>query len=860
MLRSLATLLTCILLSLAIFAQQNASLQIQVTDQNNEIISNAAVKFTQADKLIYEISNNTANIIRLNNLESGKYSLEISAAGFQTKSQEIELKSGENELKIQLELEEIKENVEVAQTAQEQAVNENFGNFLTRDQIAALPDDPEQLKKALRQIAGDENAVIQVDGFTSDTVPDKSQISSIRIVRSSFDAEYHKIGLTYINITTRARNQRFSGSLWFDFNDEALNARNAFAPFRYPEQTKNIFFYLSGPIKKDKAAFFIQVTDTRNFYGKSINAFLPTGQISDSSNSSVDSFGLDSTINYNISKNIASKVQYRFGTSTFRNIGVGDFDLESRGYDIRMTNHLFRFSESGYIGKKILNELRFEFSRENSNTKPKSDETAILVLDSFNSGGAGNRSSFIKTELMAADNLMFGHKNHAMKVGFQAEFENRKIISAINRNGTFIFSSLEDYIANRPSLFTRRIADSEAAVTLFRGGIFFQDDYRVKKNLNLSFGLRYEIQNNLRDFDNVSPRFGFTFAPFKDGKTTFRGGVGFFYDWLIADYLSTISTNDFLQPGDLIIQDPEYPEPTESGSGEVLQKSFWQKDANLKVPQIFHVSFTAEHRFTNKLSFRAKYVYEKGMHQFRSRNLNAPIHGIRSFPEFGNIQNVESSAFFVRNLLNLGLTGSIFKKISYAINYDLAKVINDADSIFSLPSDNYNLKVDRSVSIMDRRHRFSGYASWEIKRGLRIAANYFTNSPRPYNITTGFDDNDDTVFNDRPAGLKRNTARGAWEQQLDFSFSYAFSFFSKNEDNKGKGFSIATTSSEASSGSFDFTDPKKRFSLKFYFNAENILNNVNYKNFVGVRTSPFFGQPINADNARRLNLGVRFNF
>lgn len=860
MFRSFSTVLITILFSLTVFAQQKASLQIQVTDQNDEIISNTGLKLTQANKLIYEISDNTAKIIRLKNLEPGKYLLEIFAAGFQTKSQEIELIPGENELKFQLELAEIIENVEVEQTVQEQSVNETFGNFLTRDQIAALPDDPEQIKKALRQIAGDENAVIQVDGFTSDAVPDKSRISSIRIVRSSFDAEYHKIGLTYINITTRATNQRFSGSIWFDFNDEALNARNAFAPFRYPEQTKNFFFYLSGPIKKDKAAFSIQVTDSRNFYGKSINAFLPEGQFSDSSNSNVDSFGLDTAINYNITKNITSKFQYRFGTSTFKNLGVGDFDLESRGYDVRTTNHLFRVSESGYIGKKFLNEFRFEFSREESNTEPRSDETTILVLDSFSSGGAGNRTSFTKTEMMVADNLMFGNKNHAMKVGFQAEFESLKTISAINRNGTFIFSSLEDYMAERPSLFTRRIAETEADVKQFRGGIFFQDDYRIKKNLNLSFGLRYEIQNNLRDFDNFSPRLGFTFAPFKNSKTTFRGGIGVFYDWFVADYLSTISTNDFLQPGDLIVQNPSYPEPTEKGSGEALPKSFWQKDANLKVPQIFHVSFNIEHRFTNKLSFRANYVYEKGVHQFRSRNLNSPILGTSPFPEFGNIQNIESSAFFVRNSLNFGLTGNIFRKISYAINYDLAKVINDADSIFSLPSDSYNLKADRSVSVLDRRHRLSAYASLEVKKGLRIAANYYTNSPRPYNITTGFDENGDTVFNDRPAGFKRNTARGAWERQLDLNFSYAFSFIDKNGGDKGKGFSIVTTSSEASSGGFDFTDPRKRFSLKFYFSAENILNSVNYKNFVGVRTSQFFGEPINASNARRLNLGVRFSF
>ena len=66
-------------------------------------------------------------------------------------------------------------------------------------------------------------------------------------------------------------------------------------------------------------------------------------------------------------------------------------------------------------------------------------------------------------------------------------------------------------------------------------GPFIQDDWRVKPNLTLSLGLRYEVQTLVSDHkDDFAPRFGFAWAPGnpKNGrqKTVIRGGFGIFYD------------------------------------------------------------------------------------------------------------------------------------------------------------------------------------------------------------------------------------------------------------------------------------------------------------------------------------------
>ena len=91
--------------------------------------------------------------------------------------------------------------------------------------------------------------------------------------------------------------------------------------------------------------------------------------------------------------------------------------------------------------------------------------------------------------------------------------------------------------------------------------MYLQDDIRVRKNLTLSPGVRYEAQTHLSDYNNVGPRFGVTWSPGKSGKTTLRGSAGIFYDWLSTGiYEQTLRVDGFRQR-ELNIINPPYPEP-----------------------------------------------------------------------------------------------------------------------------------------------------------------------------------------------------------------------------------------------------------------------------------------------------------
>src|SRR5262249_61119641 len=104
-----------------------------------------------------------------------------------------------------------------------------------------------------------------------------------------------------------------------------------------------------------------------------------------------------------------------------------------------------------------------------------------------------------------------------------------------NQNGAFIFPSLEAFLNGRPTTFTRRSGEGGVDFDQLQFGWYAQDDWRIRKSLTLSFGARHEMQTNLNDRNNVMPRAGFAWSPFKKGSTTIRGGGGIFYERFAAE-------------------------------------------------------------------------------------------------------------------------------------------------------------------------------------------------------------------------------------------------------------------------------------------------------------------------------------
>ena len=187
--------------------------------------------------------------------------------------------------------------------------------------------------------------------------------------------------------------------------------------------------------------------------------------------------------------------------------------------------------------------------------------------------------------------------------------------------------------------------------------------------------------------------------------------------------------------------------------------------------------------------------------------------------------------------------------------------MNESDSPFSLPADNFNLAAERGPAPNDARHRFMSLATFPLAWHLRMGTSVRVQSGLPYNITTGHDDNGDTVSNDRPAGVTRNTGRGTATVDLGARLSWSIGFGGAAPPPAGPQVRIVRGGDAdplSAMGGGDMN--QKRYGLELYLQGYNLLNHLNALNFSGVETSPFFGQAVSAAPPRRLEVGARLTF
>ncbi len=260
------------------------------------------------------------------------------------------------------------------------------------------------------------------------------------------------------------------------------------------------------------------------------------------------------------------------------------------------------------------------------------------------------------------------------------------------------------------------------------------------------------------------------------------------------------------------------------------------------------------------------YSFARGSDLFRGRNINAPLaDGTRPDSEWGNVTQIESTARSQAHVINTGFNINLpWHRTFLFVNYSLAKAMNDTDGAFSLPVDSFDPGAEWGPAQGDVRHRVSGMFNMNLWQGFKLATSFSGNSAPPYNITTGRDDNNDTVSNDRPAGVGRNAARADNRWDLGARLSYTFGFGRRPGADGAGGPQImvirAGGGGETPMGGFSGGAEDKRWRVELYLAGTNILNHTNFMGYSGVMTSPFFGDPTSAGAARKLEVGARFGF
>lgn len=857
--------------------ERPGTLTVSVYDTTGAAIAAASVSLTKPDGTAVQQLADEKGTATFTALVPGKYDVIAEFPGFDPGGHAaLQVRAGRTTREdITLEIAGFVEQVEVEQDTADRAVTDAFSTALSASQIDALADDPDEMQQQLEQLAGP-GARIRVNGFEGGQLPPKSQIREIRFRFDPFAAENHNAGFPRVDIITRPGNGPIRNNMTFGFRNNRWDSPNAFSDTSGTGRTQRYGWSIDGPIIKGRTGFSLSVRSNNENDVQTIVATTPQGSYNSLVNQPADRLNFDFNIEHVLTKTHTLRFSFDRDTNSAENLGIGNFDLESRAYSREGFTNMVRVSDVGSFAKKYLNEIRVQYSWQESESISTSDATTVRVQDSFTAGGAQVMGGRRFWELSVADNLDIPiGKKHSVRTGFELETGNYIGDELRNFAGTFTFPSMNAYDEQRPNNYTIREGNPYVEYRNTEAGIFIQDDYRFRKNLLLSFGARYETQTLIDDKLNVAPRFGLTWSPFKSNKTTVRAGAGLFHDWYETSlYENTIRQDGFHQY-DTIIRNPGYPNPYEGGIVQVMQPSIVQVGDDLSMPTVRRFSVGVEQQLAGWLRMRANYFNQYGWNQFRSRNINDPVLGVRPDQTMGNITLLETTGTAESQGLDFNFNFNYQPRRLFGVfGYTIGERQNYTDSPLSLPVNSNDLAAEWGPASDDIRHRFFSFINTELLWGFRVGLNYRATSGRPYTVTTGFDTNLDGVINERPIGMGRNSERLPWQSNTDLRLSWSRGFgpqrgTSGRPGGGGGGPMIVQGGPGGGGGGRGggggFGGPMgggndRAVRFEVYLQAFNVFNQVNYTNYGAVITSDRYGMPTAAAPARRLELGMRVGF
>jgi hypothetical protein len=875
-----AIVLACAAGSASLSARQGSltgSLRVVVQDPSGAVIPGALVLVRGSDAATEaivrtDVPTDAQGVALVANLVPGRYVLEASFPGFETRIvPDVRVRSGDNNRRaVTLSIQKVDETVSVGRDPATSASDPNsdrFGTVLSKSEIEALPDDPDEMERVLKEMAGP-GATIRMDGFRGGKLPPKSQIRSIRFARDMFAAENHGGGMVFVDIVTQPGMGPLRGGLDFMFRDDALNARNAFQSVEGPEQTQQYTFNLSGTLLKERTSFSLSAGGASLYDSANIFTATPNGPRGVPFRRPSDRLNFNGRLDHGLTRAHTVRVSLQKNANEQQNLGVGNFDLAERAYSRSTDDSILRFSESGPWSRNVFGESRLQVRSLSSATRSMFGLATERVLDAFTAGGAQQGGGRASREIEWAADVNWTRGKHAVRAGLLVEGGWYDSDVRTNDVGTYTFSSVEDFEAGRPATFTQRLGDPRVEYSHWQAGFYVQDDWRARKNLTLSAGVRHETQTHLSDTWSLAPRAGFTWSPFSHGRTTVRGSGGVFYDWFEPDTYEQILRVDGVRQRDLVIRNPGYPDPFAGGATqEILPPSKYAVAAALVMPRRVMFNTGISHRITPQLAVNLGYTHSEGSNRLRGRNINAPgADGQRPDPALGNITQVESTASLRSDMVNVGMNFTLPSRSTFLFaNYSFINNRSDADGPFSLPASNGDLSAEWGPAAGVARHNVSGMVTTSLPGNFRVAASLAARTGQFYNITTGRDDNGDTVFNDRPAGTSRNSGQAAGMWDAAARVSYAFGFGERSAT-AGGGMPTMIVQ-RVGGGAGDMLGlgggggaENKRVRFEVYASVQNLFNHTNPVGFSGVMTSQLFGRPTAAMPSRRVDLGLRVGF
>ena len=511
----------------------------QVTDPSGKSVPDASVSLTGEGGPSRNVKSDVRGQYQVRGVNPGTYTIRVSAKGFALAERVgFEVKAGPVQVvDFPLVVASATEQVTVQDTLQVQVdPSQNAGALVLRGkELDSLADDRDDLAADLSMLAGPgagpNGGQIYIDGFTGGRLPPKSSIREVRINQNPFSAEFDRMGMGRVEILTKPGSEEFHGEIITHDGDAALNARNPFVPVKPHWRRLGLEGEIGGPIGKKtsfRADFEVRHFTENSFVNaRTLDENLREVQVSEGvltpRNDTENNFRLDRQL----SKNHTLTGRYTLAADATDNQGASGFSLPSRIYNNRDTENTAQLVETGIYGLHTVNETRFRYSHLRSRQEGNAGLPTTVVLDAFTGGGPPMTLSFNNQDrLEVVNTTTVTHGAHLLRWGGRLRGIYLKDQDTQNYTGTFTFSSLNVYrltllgeqaglnpqqireSGGGASQFSLAAGDPLARLNQFDFGVFVLDDWRVRPNVTLSLGLRYEAQTNLGDHTNLAPRLG----------------------------------------------------------------------------------------------------------------------------------------------------------------------------------------------------------------------------------------------------------------------------------------------------------------------------------------------------------------
>lgn len=433
--------------------------------------------------------------------------------------------------------------------------------------------------------------------------PSIESIAEVQVVTNQFSAEYGRASGGRINLRTLAGTNRFKGRAFMFFRDDNLNANtyynnsNGFP--RLPLTEYNPGFTLGGPVLvpylyngKNKTFFFVGYEHGNIRDTTLIDTYIPvvsnsrfnlpapngTTRFCDNAAATACENGtagfvspysalyatpnvsniLTARVDHKLFENNDFTLGYQFGRRNNRRTrGASTTRIEDALQAKNINSDAINFTDNHIFGANAVNQFRFQWSRYEPSYETENPLDPVILIgyrnpitSSVQTLIAGNStasslqdfaSSRKETRFQFVESLTYIAGSHTLKGGFDVQNVDSKAIALGDVTGTFNFSNVLNYSTNVLSRYRQNFGTA-ADVKNKYWGAFINDEYKIRSNVTLSFGFRYEKETAVTDNKNIGPRIGIAWDPQNNGKGVFRFGSGIFYNRVL---LRTVG--DFIQ-------------------------------------------------------------------------------------------------------------------------------------------------------------------------------------------------------------------------------------------------------------------------------------------------------------------------